>query len=464
MFKFFSNAGSLNLKGKFFIYFSGLVLLVVSIVSITVFYFQKQMLSRQASEKAITLTRTLAYVSLNAVLVDDYITLQMLIDAMSDGPDIISIVILDTTGTVIAANTPEKRGEQYKDELTRMTLLSNKPELHKDTAEKGQEIWDTAVPINNLNKRLGTARIRFSVEDTYAGLLRSILGIGFVAVLISLFIAYQMSAQISKPIQDAVKLADEYGKGNLEASLDINRDDEIGHLVESLNKLSNNLKALIDEKIANENLIMIGEFGSYIIHDLKNPLSGIHLLADGLHRKLPDDSPLKKYAYEILLASQKLEEFTKRTLDISRPSQLNMKPVNINQLLENTINEVHFMSISVIRKFDENIPDLKIDPQLMEMAVKNLFTNAIESISENGTITVQTKLNDKAEIKITDTGSGIPEDRIQNIFRPFFSMKNTGHGLGLAMVKKVITAHQGTISVQSEEGKGSSFTIYLPLS
>ena len=455
-----------TLQQKFFLYFVGIVLIVVLFISAAVFYFQKQTLFKQAEEKAFSLTRTLAYASLTAILTEDYSVVQMLIDSMMDGDDIIAIAILDTTGKIIAASQPETRGVQYDDPLTIKALSSETRILQKLTPQNNQEIWDTAVPIFHLNTRIGTARIKFSVEDTYHGLSRTILGIGLAAILISLLLSYQFSHSISKPIHKAVNLASEYGKGNLEATIpfDSDRQDEIGHLVKSLNKLSQELKTLIDEKIANESMIMIGEFASFIIHDLKNPLSGIHLLADGLHRKTPEDNPLKKYTMEILLATQKLEDFIARTLNIARWTDIEKRSIKLNDLIEKAISEVRFMSIPVIKNFDPNLPEIQADYNILYMAIKNLLTNAAEAIVENGKITIETKWNGNVIIKISDTGIGIPKDRLATIFRPFFSMKSQGHGLGLAMVKKAVILHQGKIDVHSEKGIGSTFIVTLPIS
>ena len=421
------------------------------------------MLEKQAEEKALSLTRSLAYLSLSSVLLDDYITLQILIDSISDAEDVLSIVIVDTNNIVLASNIVEMRGQKFNNSNSPEIIDKDKLVLHKLEPVAGKEVWDTAVPIFNLNKKVGTAQIKYSIENPYAGLLETILGIGALAIIISLIISYQLASSIAKPIEEVVDLADEYGRGNLDASLNIKRTDEIGHLVETLNTLSNKLKSLIEEKIANENLIMIGQFGAFIIHDLKNPLSGIHLLSDGLYRKMPDDDPMKKYAYEILLASQKLEDFTKRTLDISRPSKLNIEKIKLHELIDESMMAINFNSIKLEKKYDSQIPEFNGDRQFLNMVFNNLITNATEAIEGQGVITIETHHNENIIIKISDTGSGIPAERLGSIFRPFFSMKNTGHGLGLAMVKKGIIAHQGTIEVASEVGEGTTFTIKLPL-
>lgn len=325
------------------------------------------------------------------------------------------------------------------------------------------EIWDTAVPIFELDQRIGTARIKYSVEDTYAGLLNTIVLIGIFAILISLILSYYFARSISHPIKQVVDLANAYGKGDLDATIPIEREDEIGHLVRSLNKLSKDLKQMIEEKISNESLIMIGEFAAYIIHDLKNPLSGIHLLADGMHRRIEEKNPLKKYSTEILLATQKLEDFIGKTLDIARWTTIDKKPIQINELIEEEVKAIQYKSIPVRTNYDPVIPDIQGDSQLLSMAVRNLLSNAIEAIPEQGTISVETRrINRQTIIKIADTGTGIDPDRLGKIFRPFFSMKTQGHGLGLAMVKKAVILHQGKIEVESEKGIGSQFTIILP--
>ncbi len=207
---------------------------------------------------------------------------------------------------------------------------------------------------------------------------------------------------------------------------------------------------------------MIGEFASYIIHDLKNQITGFHLLSEGMHNKIPEDSKLRKYSNELMLASQKLEDFIIQTLDIARDTYLKLAPVQINELIDRAAEGVYFKSIKLNKKYDGQIPEIYGDSRLLSMAIINLFNNAIDAISDMGEITVETKLEDKVLIKITDDGAGISNDHLKTIFRPFFSMKDRGHGLGLAMVKKTVIMHHGEIKVESKVGQGTTFTIFLP--
>jgi signal transduction histidine kinase len=456
--------GKLKLQGQVFVYFAGLVLFIIIFVSVAIFYFQSRLLLHMVQEKAIGLTRTLAYTSLNAILQDDYMVLQNLIDSMMGGDDIVSIAILDTTGKVMASSEPERRGQLQNDAVTRQAVTAGNLIVKKTGSRGSEEFWDMAIPIFKLNQPVGIARVKYSVKDPFSGLIKSILVIGISAIVISLLLAWYFSRSISRPIRQTVRLAAEYGRGNLDASIDLYRKDEIGELVTSLNKLSNELKILIDEKVANENLIMMGEFASYIIHDLKNPLSGIHLLSDGLHRKISPESPLKKYSIEILLATQRLHDFVERTLDIARWSRVNPQPLNPSELIREVVKSIDCGQIPITLELDERLTEIQADYQMLVMVVKNLLTNAIEAVDGNGGVVVRTGMGDgEAIIEVQDTGCGISSRDLKTIFRPFFSMKKQGHGLGLAMVRKAVMLHKGKIIVESEEGSGSLFRITLPL-
>jgi signal transduction histidine kinase len=454
---------NLKLQPKLFIFFAGLILFVTLLVSVTVYIFQKNIMQQQANEKAILLTENLAYVSLNAILLKDYTVLQMFVDSMKGPDDILKITVFDTVGTVLASDSAALRGNRWTDPITQKKINSPIMQLVKGVSPEGTTIWETAVPVESLNERLGTVCITFSVEDTFQGLLQTIFGIGLAALLISLVISYYLSRAMVAPVKKAVHLAQNYGKGNFDVSIPDFGEDELGQLVNTLNQLSNKLSTLINEKIAQEGLLMIGEFSAYIIHDLKNPINGIHLLADGLHRRLPDDSSLKKFSAEILLASQRVEDFIRKTLDMTKSTDLVMEQTNINDLVEAVVKEVSLNSTISNKTYDQNIPMIEIDPRLMNMAIKNIVLNACEATRNYGEIIIETLLDDDIHIVISDTGTGIPPEKLSAVFRPFFSLKEQGHGLGLAMTKRAVELHRGQISVDSQQGKGTCFRIKLPV-
>lgn len=451
-----------GLKFKFFLYFSGLVALIIMLLSVAIYLYQRDILQRQAEETAFRLGKILAYSSLNAILLDDYSVMQLLIDSTMEGHEVLSIMLLDTNGTVLAADDPSMRGNTIKRISFAPDLLSGQMQVTAGTSETGESLWHTSVPVLKLDKQVGTVWIRYKVENIFQGLFTAIGGIGLVAMLFSVVLAYYLAEHVTRPIMQASDLARAYGRGQFDMKIPDVREDEIGQMVTTMNQLSGKLKKLIDERSAHEGLVMIGEFASYIIHDLKNPLNGIHLLADGLHRRLPEDSPLRKYSTEILLAAKQVEDFIRRTLDMARTTELSHEKVDINDLVQNAVKEVSIDSAVKTTIMDEQLPAMKGDYRLLHMAVKNLLLNALEATREKGEVSVTTCWDDQIRIIVRDSGDGIPKEKLHAIFRPFFSMKSQGHGLGLAMAKRAITLHAGDIAVQSEPNTGSVFTISLP--
>jgi signal transduction histidine kinase len=289
-----------------------------------------------------------------------------------------------------------------------------------------------------------------------------LLWVGITIIILSLSLVYIVSISVSKHVDKMTSIISDYSSGNLDIKSETQLDEEFKELLKSLNILSDSFKSDIDEKISNENLAMMGEFATFIIHDLKNPISGIHLLAEGLNKKITANDDLKKYANEILFASQKLDDFIKRTLDITKSMVMYNQELNINQLIDDATAEINFSGVEIEVKLDKSIPAIIGDYQLLSRAITNIVNNAIESIEVEGKIIVETKRENKLIISISDNGTGIDENQIKTIFRPFYSSKGQGHGLGLAMAKKAVLMHQGTIGVESKTGKGSIFTISLP--
>lgn len=449
-----------SIQTKLFLILVILVLSIISAISIVIYLNQKSILFDQAKERAFSLTRTLAYTSVSAILIDEYITLQLLIDSMSDGKDILAITIIDTESKIIAADIPKLRGTLLDDDLTKKSLLSDTYLLQKGK----HNIWDTAVPIFKLDERIGTARIKFAIDDTYSGLLETIFIIGFIALAISLFLSYILSKRFTKPIHQAIDLAHEYGKGNLDASIEILRDDEIGRLIQSLNLLSDNLNMVIDEKISLENLAMIGEFSSFIMHDLKNPITGLSMLAEGIDQNIADNDELKKYSTELMITANRILDFLRTVLTQSKPVEFDAVPIQINDAIINALSTLNYQPKTITINLDDSIPKMQGDAQLLSRAFLNILQNALEAIDLDGEITIETCITGgNIQISIEDNGPGISNDKLTTIFRPFFTEKKTGHGLGLSMVKKTIIAHKGNIEVASEVGRFTRFTIFLPI-
>lgn len=212
-----------------------------------------------------------------------------------------------------------------------------------------------------------------------------------------------------------------------------------------------------------ERLTQIGEMSAGIAHELRNPMSVIAGYARLLNKKI--DEPDKATVNAILKEIGSLDRIISELLAFAKPTDINKSPVNINKMVEETVSAIvtDNRSINVIINADNTL-NINADEVLLRQTLTNLFLNAVEAMPEGGTIEVELSLHHhKAEIKIKDTGHGIPQNIIQKIFLPFYTTKEKGTGLGLALVQKIIISHGGGIKVESREAEGTVFTITLPV-
>jgi len=225
------------------------------------------------------------------------------------------------------------------------------------------------------------------------------------------------------------------------------------------------LRNLRERVIHSERMAALGELAARVAHEIRNPLISIGGFARRLEKKLTGD--IQEYAKIIVNEVSRLENILKEILGFVKSSRVNKKNINVNELMGSIVD---FVSPEVEQKHNIIVRDLcgepimvMVDPDRIKEAVLNIFTNAAQA-TDHGTITVRTRCEDnEAVIEFIDTGCGIKEDDIKNIFNPFFTTKPQGTGLGLAVTHKIIQEHNGKIKVESAWGGGTAFRIYLPV-
>jgi len=215
-----------------------------------------------------------------------------------------------------------------------------------------------------------------------------------------------------------------------------------------------------------DKLATIGQLASGVAHEINNPLGNISLYAQMLLKKTEDDSARNKLNI-INDEAIRAAHIVKSLLDFARPSEPIMSPTDINgeisKILSLLGHELKYIKVNTILP---QLPLINCDPGQISQVIMNILTNSIQAITENGNITIETKVeNNNVEIFITDNGCGIPEENLNRIFDPFFTTKKPGEGtgLGLSLSYGIIKSHNGSIDVKSEVGKGTTFIIKLPI-
>ncbi|MGQ9570210.1 MAG: response regulator [Thermodesulfovibrionales bacterium] len=266
-------------------------------------------------------------------------------------------------------------------------------------------------------------------------------------------------------------------KGEVEnkvRGLEIGADD---YLPKPFNykELSARIKSLLSIKAAREKLVeeekteALEKMMDEVVHEIRNPLTSIGGFAKRVYDRLPEGDPNKKYMEMIMDDVLKLENMIKQLVDLKTMAFCYLERTDINQLIMETIKmhekEIQEKGIKLETELMDNPTSIPGDKEQLKVAISNLIKNSIEAMKEGPKVLkISNNLNDGyMEIKVSDTGKGIPKDKIKNIFDPFFTSKIYGPGLGLTFTLKIIQQYRGTISVESELGKGTTFTIRLPV-
>jgi signal transduction histidine kinase len=304
---------------------------------------------------------------------------------------------------------------------------------------------------------------------------------GLVAALAALslltFIILRLFERIiNRPISQLKKNMESYQVGHLAPSPAAVKHDEIGSLVESFNLMvvrleeaHRKIEELYNRRIEKaEHLAAFGELAAGLVHDVKNPLSGIRGAIEIINQKTPQSDPQKEIFGEVLVQTDKIITILQDALDYAKPSAANFRFVNPNLCAENAIRlaETQLKGKEIRFRFQGLEPESRfyLDPDKIQDVLLNLILNSISAIQKKGQIEIRMQQGPGKElqIRVSDDGQGIPEAHRDQIFNPFFSTKKEGTGLGLSISKRIIEIHGGSIRVESQVDKGTTFFIEIP--
>ncbi|MCH7921419.1 MAG: GAF domain-containing protein [Nitrospinae bacterium] len=243
-------------------------------------------------------------------------------------------------------------------------------------------------------------------------------------------------------------------------------------LFQKLKELTGELGAVQSRLIESERMATLGEVTAGLAHEIRNPLATIGGFARRLHRKLEEDFPYKNYASIVIREVDRLEALLGDVLAYSKQVPPSLEPCRINALVSDMVDiyreDFQDKQIALDVNLSSTLPSIEADSQQLKQVFVNLFANAMQAMPGGGTLTVITEPWPTADgegvaITISDTGGGVPQEVLENIFNPFFTTKREGTGLGLALSKRLIEGHGGAIEVINREGDGVTFILRLPL-
>lgn len=374
-------------------------------------------------------------------------------------------------------------GTRVSEEVYNQVVIDGKPYIGRAYVVNNWYI--TAYePIKNIDHQIVGILYVGILEQKYVDIkqqtLFTFLAITLVGALVSMVLAYFISKRISQPINKLVSASGEVARGNLETSVAINSNDELGELAETFNTMASALKER-DEKLKeftknkimeSDRLALIGQLSANVAHELNNPLQGIVTYSHLLLEDLPPDDPARDSLEKIVTQANRSRDIIRGLLDFSRQRKPDKTLCDVNNVLKECVSllekQALFLNVQITTNLAGTLPLTVIDPSQIERVFINIIVNAADAMDGNGKLNLVTRFDPDdncIEVVFTDTGHGIAKENLEKIFDPFFTTKDTGHGvgLGLAISFGIIKEHNGTISVESEIDKGTTFTVRLPI-
>lgn len=270
-------------------------------------------------------------------------------------------------------------------------------------------------------------------------------------------------------------LADSFNE--MSATL-LNKDRQVSEQVAALEKANNDLRLAREEALRSEKMASIGLLAAGMAHEVGTPLASIMGYAELLNGEEPENAAIQDYARRISQDCARIDRIVRGLLDYSRPRGSELEPVDIRQVVLETIElltqQGAFRRIEVSTYFDELLLPALADPHQLQQVLINLMLNGRDAMPDGGTLAIRAKADgvvlpacteDCVRIDVLDSGSGIPAEHLGSLFDPFFTTKppGKGTGLGLAIAARIIEGFDGRIAVQSKVGIGSCFSVWLPV-
>jgi two-component system NtrC family sensor kinase len=222
--------------------------------------------------------------------------------------------------------------------------------------------------------------------------------------------------------------------------------------------------------IQTEKMASLGQLAAGVAHELNNPIGTIMMFSRVIQREMDKDNKWQKDLGLVVQEADRAAKIVKDLLSFAKETKVRPGLVNINRIIEEALSlltkQALFHNIEVVTRLDDALPTTFADPDLLKQVFFNIILNGAQAMDGKGVLTVRSlKADDgrKIEIRIEDTGKGIPEKHLPRLFDPFFTTKEKGTGLGLALVYNIVAKHQGAISVESQLGHGATFIILLPV-
>lgn len=297
------------------------------------------------------------------------------------------------------------------------------------------------------------------------------------AIMLCFVLLSMLLVLVQRPLEELMATIARIRRDDLTARVEFaKRDDDIGQLGQQFNEmveqLAQNREEIEDlhkrEMARAEHLATLGELAAGLAHEIRNPLAGIAGVVEVMSKELPAASPSRAVVGDVQKEVLHIQAILNDLLSYARPRPPDFHPSDLGTTIEQAVllarQQVLTKPIQISFKAKGSLPPVDHDASLIQQVVLNLLLNAIQAISKEGSIDVLLQLEqDFAVIQVNDTGRGIAPEALPKIFKPFFTTRSEGTGLGLSLANDIVQAHGGRIEITSVLQKGTQFKVWLPI-
>src|SRR5215472_15853817 len=302
-----------------------------------------------------------------------------------------------------------------------------------------------------------------------------VAGAGAVAICAALL--FVLTYLVQRPMVELQEKMAQVGDGDLTAAVSFaRRNDEIGDLGRNFNRMVTQLRESREEierlhqtqMSRAEHFATLGEMATGLAHEIRNPLAGIAGVIEIIGRDLPTTSPAREVVKDVRQEIARINHIVTDLLQTARPHPPQVRKSDLNVTVEHAVmlgrQQALAQGVEISLHKDPSLPEIEHDSDQIHQVLLNLLLNALQAIDRHGKVDVTISRRDaNAIIEVTDNRRGIPAENLPNIFRPFYTTKGEGTGLGLSLARRIVEDHHGHINVTSTVGKGTTFAVVLPL-
>ncbi len=313
-----------------------------------------------------------------------------------------------------------------------------------------------------------------SLRDPERHAVLMVAGVG--AVLICAVLIGALAYLIQQPMVELQEKIGRVSAGDLNVAVSFSRrNDEIGELGREFNHMMQQLRESREEierlhrtqMSRAEHLATLGEMATGLAHEIRNPLAGIAGVIEIIGRDLPSTSPARAVVKDVRLEIAQINHILTDLLETARPHPPQVRRSNLNTTVEHAVmlarQQVLSKPITIELQQAPDLAEVEHDSDQIHQVLLNLLLNAVQAMESPGSVRVEiSREGGCASVVVSDSGRGIAPQHLANIFRPFYTTKGNGTGLGLSLARRIVEEHHGRIEVSSVVGKGSKFTVLLP--